>query len=294
MNRCVDFGLSDTKSRVESSRSILLREVFDQSNASGGLAITIRPLAGSRVSGQNAGVASPAGARRIALLAPMRSELLPLVRLLALRRVGSGRHAFHSGAVGRVEVVAAQTGIGIRAAARAVERVLDSAAIDHVVVVGVAGGIGASVAIGDLVVPEVVVDLDTGARFRPARLGETPPRGTLLTSDGLLTDPAAFARFDREGAVAIDMETAAVAAVCERRGCPWSVFRSISDHTSDGSIDQAVFGMTGPDGEAKPVAVARFVLTQPWRIPQLARLARGLNLATNTAASAAVRALETL
>ena len=224
----------------------------------------------------------------------MRSELLPLVRLLSLRRAGSGSNALHCGAMGRIEIVAAQTGIGIRASARAAERILDTGAIDHVLVVGVAGGIGTSVAIGDLVVPETVVDLDGGARFRPARLGETPPRGSLLTASGLLTDPAAFARFEREGAVAIDMETAAVAAVCERRGCPWSVFRSISDHTSDGTVDPAVFGMTGPDGEVKPAAVARFLLTQPWRIPQLARLARGLKLATNTAASAAVRALETL
>ena len=237
---------------------------------------------------------TPAGTRRVALLAPMRPELLPLVRLLALRRVGSGADALYSGAVGQVEIVAVQTGIGIRAAARSAERVLDSAAIDHVVVVGVAGGIGASVTIGDLVVPDLVLDLATGARFRPARLGDTPARGTLLTSDGLLTDPAAFARFDREGAVAIDMETAAIAAVCERRKCPWSVFRAISDHTDDGSIDQAIFGLTGPKGDAKLGAVARFVLTQPWRIPQLARLARGLALATNAAATAAVRALETL
>jgi len=239
-------------------------------------------------------MAKPAGARRVALLAPMRPELLPLVRLLALRRVGSGANALYSGAVGRVEIVAVQTGIGIRAAARSVERVLDSAAIEHVVVVGVAGGIGASVTIGDLVVPELVIDLATGAQFRPARFGDTPPRGTLLTSDGLLTDSAAFARFDREGAIAIDMETSAVAAACERRKCPWSVFRGISDHTDDGSIDQAVFGLTGPDGDAKLGAVARFVLTQPWRIPQLARLARGLKLATNAAAAAAMRALEML
>ena len=90
------------------------------------------------------------------------------------------------------------------------------------------------------------------------------------------------------------METAAIAAVCERRSCPWSVFRGISDHTNDGDIDQAVFGLTGPDGEARLGAVARFVLTQPWRIPQLARLARGLKLATDTAAAAAVSALERL
>jgi nucleoside phosphorylase len=237
-----------------------------------------------------AGSGSP---RRVALLAPMRSELLPLVRTLGLRREGKGRDALYTGAQGRVEIIALQTGIGVRAAARATERAL-AAAADHVVVVGVAGGIGASVSIGDLVAPEWVVDLDSGARFRPAPLGDTPPRGTLLTSDGLLTDPAAFARFDREGAVAIDMETAAVAAVCEQRGRPWSVFRAISDHTSDGTIDTAVFAMTGPDGEAKPAAVARFLITQPWRIPQLVRLARGLGLATSAAASACARALATL
>ena len=234
------------------------------------------------------------GVRCVALLAPMRSELMPLVRRLGLRREGSGSDARYTGSVGRVAVVALQTGIGVRLAARATERALADARVDHVVVAGVAGGIGASGAIGDLVVPESVVDLDTGARFRPARLGETPPRGSLLTADGLLTDPAAFARFEREGAVAIDMETAAVAAVCERRGRPWSVFRGISDHTADGAIDAAIFGMTGPDGEARPAAVARFLLTQPWRIPQLARLARGLRLATDAAALACRRALEAL
>ena len=86
------------------------------------------------------------------------------------------------------------------------------------------------------------------------------------------------------------METAAVAAACERAGRPWSVFRAISDHTSDGTIDQAVFSMTGPDGEAKPAAVARFLLTQPWRIPQLARLARGLKLARHAAVRLRTRA----
>lgn len=239
-------------------------------------------------------MARASGVRRVALLAPMRSELMPLVRRLGLRREGSGRDARHTGAVGRVEVVALQTGIGVRLAARAAERALEDTRVDHIVVAGVAGGIGRSVAIGDLVVPEEVVDLDSGARYRPAPLGATPPRGSLLTSDGLLTDPALFARFEREGAVAIDMETSAVAAVCERQGRPWSVFRGISDHTDESQIDQAIFDMTGPDGEARPAAVARFLLTQPWRIPQLARLARGLRLATDAAALACRRAFETL
>jgi adenosylhomocysteine nucleosidase len=224
----------------------------------------------------------------------MRSELRPLVRPLALRRAPSGAGGLLSGAVGRVGVVAATTGIGTRAAAIAAGRVLDAAAVDHLVVIGVAGGIGPSVAIGDLVVPERVLDLATGAERRPAALGDSPARGTLATSDALLVDPDEAARLEGRGVIAIDMETAAIGAVCEERGCPWSVFRAISDRADDGSTDAAVLGLAGPDGAPNPAALARFVLTRPWRVPQLARLARGLHLATRTAASAAVAALESL
>ena len=88
------------------------------------------------------------------------------------------------------------------------------------------------------------------------------------------------------------METSAIAAVCERRGCPWSVFRAISDRADDGSSDPAVLGLAGPDGSGDLRAVARLLLRQPWRVVQLARLARGLNLATARAAQATLRALE--
>jgi nucleoside phosphorylase len=233
-------------------------------------------------------------ARRIAVLAPMRSELRPLVRPLGLRRAETGAGALLSGAVGRIEVVAATTGIGTRAAARAARRVLDSGPLDRLVVVGIAGGIGPSVGIGDLVVPDLVIDLATGAEHRPAPLGDAGPRGVLATSDELLVDPGEVARLERRGVVAIDMETAAIAAVCEERRCPWSVFRAISDRADDGSTDPAVFGLAGPDGAPNLPALARFLLTRPWRVPQLVRLGRGLRVATSAAAAAAVAALEEL
>jgi hypothetical protein len=72
------------------------------------------------------------------------------------------------------------------------------------------------------------------------------------------------------------------------------VFRAISDRADDGSIDAEVFGLAGPEGGANPHALARFVLTRPWRLPQLVRLGRGARLAAGVAAAAAVRALEHL
>ena len=214
------------------------------------------------------------------------------MRALSLGSTRSGDGTLLSGAIARVEVVAATTGIGTRAATRAAEHLLDATSVDHLVVVGIAGGIGASVDIGDLIVPDLVLDLATGVEHRPALLGDTASRGTLVTSDVLLVDANEAVRLEERGAIAIDMETAAIAAVCERRRCPWSVFRAISDRADDGSTDAAVLGLAGPDGRPNLPALARFVLSKPWRVPQLARLARGMRLATSAAAAAAVSALE--
>ncbi len=227
----------------------------------------------------------------VVVLAPMRSELRPLVRALPLRRFGTGDPGLLRCAFGGGELLATTTGIGTRAAARKTEVVLDSGPVDHIVVVGIAGGIGPSVDIGDLVVPELVIDLSTGAEYRPGILGAREPRGSLATSDELIVDQGEVARLERRGVIAIDMETAAIAAVCERRGCPWSVFRAISDRADDGSADPAVFALAGPDGEPRFRSVLRFVLTKPKSIPRLVRLARGASLATKVAASAALAAL---
>lgn len=232
--------------------------------------------------------------RRVAILAPMRPELRPVVRVLGLRRGGGDLPDLHRGTRGGLEVFAATTGIGMGPAARVAERLLDRGPFERVLVVGIAGGIGPGVTVGDLVVPELVVDLASGAEHRPSPLGEGVPRGVLATSDELVVDREAVARLERRGVVAVDMETAAIAAVCERRGCAWSVFRGISDRADDGSVDPAILALAGPDGDGDPAAVARFVLTRPWRIPRLVRLARGMRAAADVAARAAARALESL
>jgi adenosylhomocysteine nucleosidase len=224
---------------------------------------------------------------RVALLAPMKPELKPLVRKLSLQRDGD----LHRGRAGDVEVVAALIGIGPRAAAAATEQLLDTTEVDRVIVVGIAGGVGDGLEIGDVVVPERVVDHTSGDEYRPARLHGPDARGALLTTDGLIVDDVTIADHVGRGVVALDMEASAVAAVCERRGCAWSVVRAISDRPRDRMVDEAVFGLAGPDGSANVGAVARFVLTKPSRVRDLARLARDMNTATNAAADAAIAAL---
>lgn len=229
--------------------------------------------------------------RRVAILAPMHPELRPLRRPLALRRLGGGDGALFTGALGGLDVVAAITGIGTRAAARTTERLLERDAVDRVIVVGIAGAIAAGLGVGELVVPERVLDLATGREHRPTPLGAVPARGTLATSDALVALPDALARLGREGVVAIDMETSAIAAVCERRGVAWSVFRAISDRAGAGPLDAEILRLAGPEGRPAPLALARFLLTRPWRVPQLVRLGRDSRRATRVAADAVLAAL---
>jgi adenosylhomocysteine nucleosidase len=224
--------------------------------------------------------------RRVGMLAPMEPELQPLVRRLGLERDGD----VHRGQHGDVEVVALLTLIGMGAATAATERALEHD-VDWVMVVGVAGGVDHSIEIGGVVVPEVVVDRATGGRFSPAPAGEIAPRGILSCGDDLITDPARIAAMEADGVVAVDMETAAVAAVCEPRGIPWSVFRGISDFADGGLVDDAIFAMTKPDGTADPEAIGRYLDEDPRRREVLAQLARDADLATRAAADAAAGAL---
>jgi nucleoside phosphorylase len=232
----------------------------------------------------------------VVLLVPMRSELAPVVRELGLRKTSSRAPELpvvHTGRRGEVDVTAVLIGVGTGPAAAATERVLTALdPVDHVVVVGIAGGIAPGQAIGDLVVPEVVVDGVSGAEHRPHGLGTEQPAGILSTSDELIVDPAAVAALADRGVIALDMETAAVAAVCERHGQPWSVFRAISDRVDDGLVDAEVAAMASADGSASLPAVLRFVARHPTRVRDLARMGRDMKVAARNAAVAAAAACD--
>jgi adenosylhomocysteine nucleosidase len=238
---------------------------------------------------------------RIGILAPMPSELRPVVKRLGLRRQpGGAGHAVgrmvHEGRVAGVDVVAATTGMGTEAAAGAARRMLDGTAVDHVMVVGIAGGIDDHHAIGDVIVVDAVIDGRTDAEYRPHPLGSEGEHrsggGALHTSDEFIVDPDRLAALRARGVVALDMETAAVAAVCEERRRPWSVFRAISDRSGDGMADEAVFQLAHPDGSPNLPAVVGFVVRHPRRIAHLLRLGRDMRIATNAAAAAVTAVVE--
>jgi adenosylhomocysteine nucleosidase len=236
--------------------------------------------------------------RPIAFICAMPMELKPLVRKLSLHKTKVGDVEVHSGTLasgtsGRREVVAVVTGMGTKLASEATERLLDAVDVERVVVVGITGAVENVTPIGTLILPEVVVDSATGSEHRPAPLGGGAPHGKMWTTDVLNTDLDVIAGLREQGIVSLDMETAAIAQSCEKRGIPWSVFRVISDRATDGSVDEEVFHLSNQDGTPNPPAIIRYFLLHPQRIPRMARLAKGAMKATELAADAAIAACST-
>lgn len=217
-------------------------------------------------------------------------EFAPLKHKLDLQSEARGDLRVHTGRIEGAEVMATITGIGMQPATEVTEQLLDAIDPDHVIVVGVAGGIAPHTKVGDLVIPAVVYDSETETERHAFALGDTKPAGTIRSSDDFLTDDEVLAELAGRGVIALDMETAAVAAVCERRGVPWTAFRSISDMATDDDASDELLGLAKSDGTANVGGLIKFLAFKPWRIRQLSRLAKGTKIATNAAADAAVEA----
>lgn len=223
----------------------------------------------------------------IAFFCAMPVEVKPLVRKLRLQRGPIGAGQGWIGWLGSRRVLAVVSGMGTERAGLAIERLLDAEEVALVVVVGISGGVDDETPIGTVVRPEVVIDAATGVEHRPRPLGGVP-RGSLWTTD-VMTPATEIADLRTRGVVALDMETAAVGAVCAQRGVAWSVIRALSDRPAD-LVDDEVFAMSNPDGTPNPGRVLRYVARHPARVPALARMGRGVAVATERAAQAAVSA----
>jgi nucleoside phosphorylase len=225
---------------------------------------------------------------RVAVLAAMVQEMKPFTRRLGLEREPLGDGAAYRGRAGSHPVVAAVTSMGTKAARAVTERLLDAHEVDHVVMIGICGGVSPDLEIGHLLVPEAVVDEATGQRVHPTPPDGTTAAGLLMTTDILHNQPHELAPLIEQGVVAVDMETAAVGAVAEERGIPWTAFRAISDRAGDPDVDPAVLTMSHADGSPNLPAVLRYVATHPHRIPKLAKLGRGMNAAVDATTRAAL------
>ena len=226
----------------------------------------------------------------VAFVCAMPLELTPVVRMLSLTETEVNGTTLHTGVHEGHDVVAIVTGMGMDLALAGMQRLLDAVPVRWVMVVGITGALESETPIGTLVWPEVVVNSETGREFRPNHLGDSTPAGRMWTTNGLTTQKADLEALRASGVVSLDMETAAIAEICESRGIPWTVYRMISDRANDGSVDEEVFHLSNQDGTPNHAAIEKYMAEHPERLALMAEMAENAKLATRTVAEAAIRA----
>jgi nucleoside phosphorylase len=230
--------------------------------------------------------------RRVIVLAPMPLELQAIVEAFGLSSSDEQDQRWR-GEVGGSLVTAIHIGMGPAATRTALNRLLDPddhdrPAIDHVMIAGICGGLDPELPVGTLLNPEIVVEYPSGTEYAHNPPGHGSRKGKLITTERVIIDKTLSRRFFAEGCLGVDMETSAVAEVCEAHGCPWSVYRCIGDRYVDELLDERVVSLANPDGSGNPAAFEQLLAAEPEIAAKLEQLSHDATLAARRAALAAV------
>jgi nucleoside phosphorylase len=198
---------------------------------------------------------SDAARASIAIVAAMEREIRPLICGWKVSNVEHAGRRYRIFQNGNAAVICG--GIGADAARRATEAVIRAVNPQRVVSVGFAGALDSSLKVGDVIVPSTVINTADGARSQ-LRSGQ----GILLTS-AVVANQEQKLRFAKAyGAVAVDMEAAAVAQGAQARKVDFEAMKVISD-AADFKLP-ALDRFVASDGKFHSVQFAVHVALRPW------------------------------
>ena len=232
--------------------------------------------------------------RHIVILAPMPLEMSAIVTAFGLSPADETAGGPWVGHVGNSSVTAIHIGMGPTLTRVATSRLFDETGsdvvrVDHVMIAGICGGLDPDLEVGTLINPETVIEHASGATYRHTPPGDAPLVGSLVTTEQATLDRELSRQFLEQGCLGVDMESSAVAEVCEDQDCPWSVYRCIGDRYFDGLLDPRIVALTNPDGSGDTAAIGRLIAAEPEVAANLKRLRDDTTRAARAAAEAAVR-----
>ena len=201
---------------------------------------------------------------QVGIIAALKEEIDPLVqRLEEVETSRWGRRSIHQGRIGDCHVVAVAAGVGKVKAAACTQYLIDRFPIEALICTGVAGAVNTSLSTGDIVISTKTLqhDFDLGEpellkKYRK-RWGKADPALVKLALEAaesvgladrcrvgsvLTGDQAIVSRERREWlwntfrGDCVDMESAAIAQVCQLSRVPFVVVRTISDSAEESGV----------------------------------------------------------
>ena len=200
------------------------------------------------------------------------------------------------------EVVFVATGIGLKRGKAIARQALTALPEVRLVIgTGVVGALSGGLRPGDIVIadramraradsahPEHVVPVDAATLEYCERTlhaaGLASSTGAILSSPRVIPNAAGKrAAKQHSGAIAVDMESAAIAGEAIAFGVPFAIVRTVID-----SLEDEIFGaeMADEEGRVKPFAAANYLVRNPGAMLKIPWMIRNLALATRALADA--------
>jgi adenosylhomocysteine nucleosidase len=194
-------------------------------------------------------------AARIAIIVAMEREVAPLIHRWNARTIEHAGRRYRLFENADAALICG--GIGAEAARRATEAIIQEVNPIRVISAGFAGALDASLKVGDVLEPRIVINAADGVRSEVAH-GEG-----ILVSCASVAGKEQKARLAKAyGAIAVDMEAAAVAQGAQARGVEFAALKAISDVAGFEmpSLDRFV----SHDGTFRTARFAGHVALRPW------------------------------
>ncbi len=229
---------------------------------------------------------------RVGVFAALRWECRPVLRQMhQVSRQRLGGFTVWRGAGVQSEIWLIQTGPGLHRARTAASVLCDAARFDLFLSTGCAGALSAALTPGDLVVATSVIGNSSGERFetdadqreRARQAAEVaalrPQLGPVLSSPHVLATAAAKRDAGAQsGAVAVEMEGAAIGACAAQARIPFASVRAILDRMDTELVATPPF-VDQETGALRPLALAAYVAAHPGALPHLLGLQRMMKAA---------------
>jgi len=188
-----------------------------------------------------------------------------------------------------VPIVLVRSGMGRDRARRALVEIAEKWELKEVISIGYAGALDPSLEVGDLVVADQVIEVDSShpdGEMKSFSLDKDIFNTTaavsgriLLTVDRIAATPQEKkALRDQYSAVAVDMETSALVREAQARNISFISVRAITDTTDQELIDCS--HLVAEDGDVSKLKAGWHVLTHPGDLKGMIELGQHAKIAT--------------
>lgn len=211
-------------------------------------------------------------------------ELQPFAASLEnLRRLKWPLAYAFEGALNGHRAILIANGAGPRLARKAAETAfravtgtgLSSSRIEAIASVGFCGALDPKLKVNEIVAGSEILDSATGQTFPCAGVSSTRSftTGVLLSQDRIANDAGEKRQLFSRGAIAVEMEAAAVASYAQRVGLPFMCIKVVSDDAEE-SFPFDLNEMRTSEGRIARGKIGLYVLKHPALLPKLLHLKR--------------------